>query len=714
MRQAGPITTDIALLGAGHAHVEVLRRFARRPERGVRLTLVAREPHTPYSGMLPGLIRGDYGFDAAHIDLAPLASAAGARLILAEAEGIDLAARTVAAAGRPALPFDLLSLDVGGLPLMPEDAGTPVKPIGRFLDRLARLETELSPGARVAGGGAGAAGTELALALARRFAGRVRVTLVAAEAEPLTEAPPSARAVARRALDRAGVELACGVRAEALTGGELALSDGSLLDVAAALWATGVVGPGFLAASGLACDDFGCVRVGRDLRSISHPFVFAAGDCASLIGAPRPKAGVWAVRAGAPLAENLRRTARRRATRQWRPQRRALVILGLGDGRAVAWRNGLTLSGRLVWRWKDWIDRRWMRMYAMRMEPPAGEADAAMRCAGCGGKVGAEALAGVLAELPVPSRSDVLVGLAGADDAAIVQPPPSRAIVQSVDHFRDFLGDPFLFGQIAAAHALSDIFAMGARPWTALAVATVPYAPGRRMGADLAAMMQGAALVLEAEDCALVGGHSGEGAEATLGFAVSGLVDPRRAWRKGGLRAGDALVLTKPLGTGVILAGQMRGLTKARWLQAAVASMCRTNAEAARVLRAHGVSACTDVTGFGLAGHLAEMLRASTLSARLYPDEVPLLPGALELAGAGVESTLAPDNRRLLDFPERGPLIDLLNDPQTSGGLLAGVASTRAAACVAALRAAGVEAAVIGTVEPALDETPRLSLQPQG
>ncbi len=711
MLQAGPITTDIVLLGAGHAHVEVLRRFARHPERGVRLTLIAREPHTPYSGMLPGLLRGDYGFDAAHIDLAPLAVAAAARLILAEADGIDPTARTVSVAGRPPIPFDLLSLDVGGLPLMPKEAGIPVKPIGRFLDRLAALEAELPPSARIAVVGGGAAGTELALALARRFGGHVRIALIAADAEPLMEAPRRARAIVQKALAEAEVELVCGVRAEGLIDGRLVLSDGSVLDAAAALWATGVVGPGFLAASGLACDDSGCVRVGGDLRSISHPCVFAAGDCASLIGAPRPKAGVWAVRAGVPLAANLRRAAQSRATRQWRPQAQALVILGLGGGRAVGWRNGITASGRLMWRWKDWIDRRWMRMYAMRMAPPTAEQKAAMRCAGCGGKVGAEALAGVLTGLPAAPRSDILLGLAAADDAAIVQPPPGRAVVQSVDHFRDFLGDPFLFGQIAAAHALSDIHAMGARPWTALAIATVPYAPGGRMGADLAAMMQGAALVLEADGCALVGGHSGEGADATLGFAVLGLVEPRRAWRKSGLRAGDALILTKPLGTGVILAGQMRGLTKARWLQAAVASMCRTNAEAARILRAHGVLACTDVTGFGFAGHLAEMLRGSAISARLYPSAVPLLPGALELAQAGVESTLAPDNRRLLEFSERGPLIDLLNDPQTSGGLLAGVPATRAGACVAALRTAGLEAAIVGAVEPALEEAPKLLLQ---
>src|ERR1700722_6171992 len=143
MQPQAPITTDIVLLGAGHAHVEVLRRFAMRREPGVRLTLIGREPETPYTGMLPGLIRGDYGFDEAHIDLAPLAASAGARLILAEATDIDLAGRRVAVAGRPDIPFDLLSIDVGGEPAMPEGAGQPVKPIGQFLSRLAALEAEL-------------------------------------------------------------------------------------------------------------------------------------------------------------------------------------------------------------------------------------------------------------------------------------------------------------------------------------------------------------------------------------------------------------------------------------------------------------------------------------------------------------------------------------------------------------------------------------------
>jgi selenide, water dikinase len=697
MRSVEPIGTDLVLLGAGHAHVEVLRRFAMRPEPGVRLTLIGREAETPYTGMLPGLIRGDYTFEQAHIDLAPLAAAAHARLILAEATAIDLAERQVAVTGRPTIPFDLLSIDVGGEPVMASAGGEPVKPIGRFLARLSALEEQLSPGARIAVVGGGAGGTELALALARRYRGRVHIVLVCDASEPLASAPTYARSVARAALVDAGVELACGVRAGAWANGRLPLSDGSFLDVEATLWATGVMGPPWLAASGLACDAVGCVQVEATLQSVSHAFVFAAGDCAAIEGDARPKAGVWAVRAGAPLAANLRRAAAGRKLHRWRPQSDALAILGLGDGRALAWRNGVAVAGRPIWRWKDWIDRRWMGMYQRPMAPMQGEDP--MRCGGCGAKVGAEVLAGALAGLPRLPGADVLIGLDAPDDAAVMLPPPGMAVVQSVDHFRAFIDDPFVFGEIAAAHALSDLHAMGAQPWTALAVAAVPYAPARKMRAELADMLKGATGVLAADGCSLVGGHSAEAAEPALGFAVTGLADPNTLLRKAGLQPGDALVLTKPLGTGIVLAGHMRGLAHAAWLQAAIVSMRSSNAVASHLFRECGATACTDITGFGLAGHLMEMLQASSVGAVLWTDAVPALPGALELAAQGVESTLAPQNRRVLSGAATGAITAVLFDPQTSGGLLAGVPTNNAEACMAAMRQHRVPATVVGMVE---------------
>ncbi len=684
-----PIQTDIVLLGAGHAHAEVLRQFAMRPVPGVRLTLIAREAMTPYSGMLPGLLRGEHGYDEAHIDCVRLAAAAGARLILAEADGLDLTARQVRIAGRPGVGWDLLSIDVGGEPVMGV-GGTAVKPIGRFLARLDEIEARLAPERRIAVVGGGAAGVELAIALARRWGSRAQVVLVNADATPLATAPETVRRAVAAGLRDAGVEVFSGARAEGFADGVLRLMDGGCVAVDEVLWATGVVAAPFLAASGLACDDAGCVVVEATLQSRSHRGVFAAGDCAAVLGAVRPKAGVWAVRAGAPLAENLRRAAMGRALRAWSPQRHALAILGLGGGRAVAWRGRLAIAGGWVAAWKRRIDRRWMAMYQSLRAMEMDEDDA--RCGGCGAKIGAEGLHAALAGLAVP-RADIPIGLAEADDAAVTLPPPGMAVVQSVDHFRAFLDDPYVFGRIAATHALSDLHAMGAAPWTAMAVATVPFMRGAKMQADLAAMMQGAGEVLRAEGCALIGGHSGEGAELALGFAVTGLAVPDAIWRKGGLVAGDALILTKRLGTGIILAAAMRGLARAEWVQAATASMLASNGPAAAILRAHGVRACTDVTGFGIGGHLGEMLRASGCAAEL--GDLPALPGALELAASGVASTMAPENIAALDVTtERG--LELLADPQTSGGLLAGVRD--GTACLTALRAAGIEAAVIGRV----------------
>ena len=687
-----PVATDLVLLGAGHAHVEVLRRFAMKPQPGIRLTLVAREGFTPYSGMLPGLIRGEHGFAEAHLDCAKLAAAAGARLILAEATAIDPARREVAVSGRPPIGFDLLSVDVGGVPAMPPGGGVAVKPIGRFLARLAEIEHGLVPGQRIAVVGSGAAGCELAIALALRLAGRARVALVG-RAAPMAGAPLRVRREVRAALAAAGVETVAGAAACTHDGARLSLADGSTIQAAHVLWATGAVAPAFLAESGLACDAAGCIRVDAALRSISHGRIFAAGDCAAMEGAARPKAGVWAVRAGAPLFDNLVLAARGRAPMPWAPQASALAILGLGHGRAVAWRGRWAFAGRLAHWWKQRIDRRWMAMY-QQLRPMAP--DDPMRCGGCGAKIGPEALAEALAGLAEPARPDIPVGMAEGDDAAVTLPPAGMAVVQSVDHFRAFLDDPYLFGKIAAAHALSDIHAMGARPWTAMAIAALPFMHRRRMGQDLRAMMLGAVEVLRGDGCALVGGHSAEGAEPSLGFAVTGLAAPDELWRKGGLVAGDALVLTKPLGTGIVLAAHMQGLARVDWLAAALDSMARSNGTAAAVLRGFGVRACTDVTGFGLGGHLMEMLRASGVAARILPG-LPALPGARALAADGVASTLAPANRAWLDLPD-GPETALLADPQTSGGLLAGVPADQAEACIVALRAAGYEAALVARV----------------
>jgi selenide,water dikinase len=391
-----------------------------------------------------------------------------------------------------------------------------------------------------------------------------------------------------------------------------------------------------------------------------------------------------------------------------------------GERHAVGTRNGLVVEGDWVWRWKDWIDRRFMRKFnelPAMAEPPAAVSPAAdqqalkdisaiaMRCGGCGAKVGATVLSRALGSIEPAVRDDVVVGLDAPDDAALVDVGGDKLSLQTVDYFRAIVDDPYTLGKIAANHSLGDVYAMGGEPQTALAIATVPYGLEAKVEADLSAMMTGANEVLREAGCALVGGHTSEGAELALGFAINGLVPRAAALRKGGLRPGDALILTKPIGTGTLLAADMRGKAKARWVTAAIAHMVQSNGRAADILRRHGVHAATDVTGFGLIGHLVEMVRASNVDVTVAVDRVPLLDGARETVALGIFSSLQPQNVRLrravreLETVAKHPRYPLLFDPQTAGGLLAAVPLGAAERCVAELRAAGYAGAdVIGLV----------------
>src|SRR5690606_33864036 len=294
---------------------------------------------------------------------------------------------------------------------------------------------------------------------------------------------------------------------------------------------------------------------------------------------PREKAGVFAVRQGPILEENLRRVLAGKEPRSFRPQKRFLTIISTGDRYAVASRGPWKVEGRWVWRWKDRIDRKFMARYRelpfmeegaeleREAEVAAGDhdvasalsANAAMRCAGCGAKVGADVLARALARSVSAKRDGVLIGLEAPDDAAVVAPPPDRVIVQSVDFFRALVDDPWELGQIAAEHALGDLYAMAAQPWTALAIATLPFARDDKLEALLSVLLSGASLALDRAGATLVGGHTSEGAELAIGFAVTGLAEKDALLRKSNLSPGDDLVLVKPLGTGTLFAAHMRG-----------------------------------------------------------------------------------------------------------------------------------------------------------
>ena len=767
---ATPIVKDLVLAGGGHSHVIVLKRFGMKPVPGVRITLICRDVETPYSGMLPGHIAGHYTHDEIHIDLGPLARFTNARFYHDEVIGLDPIDRTVICRNRPPVPYDVLSIDIGSAPLTDDVPGArgsvvPVKPIGNFVDRWNSLvQRVLATEGRFRIGvvGAGAGGVEMVLAMhhglrarLRRIGGnsdRLSFDLFMGGTQVLPCKPPGVRAAFARVLAERDVRVHVdawidrvtpgALHAAGLTGGaEAGVGDGiasgagypcvlhtaggAMHELDEVLWVTAAGAQPWLAASGLATDESGFVAVHPTLESTSHAGVFAAGDCAAVLEHPREKAGVFAVRQGPPLERNLRRALLGRPLEPFTPQRRYLSLISTGDRYAVATRGGaVVLEGDWVWRWKDWIDRRFVRKFAdlpdmedeAKLDLPGGVAgdDAvrelsaiAMRCGGCGAKVGATVLARVMNDLRPVVREDVLIGLADPDDAAVVETPPGKVVVHTVDSFRAMIDDPWLFGRIAANHSLGDIYAMGGEPQTALAIATVPYGIETQVEDTLRQMMTGATEVLRKAGAALVGGHTGEGAELALGFAVSGLIDRERILRKGGMRPGDRLIVTKALGTGTLLAADMRHKARGVWIAAALESMLQSNLAGARCVHRHGASACTDVTGFGLLGHLVEMIRASDVDVELDLAAIPILPGALDTVAAGITSSLQPQNLRLRRaVRDRDGVVDdprwpLLFDPQTAGGLLASIPGDAARACLEELRSLGyAHAALIGRVAP--------------
>lgn len=696
--------------------------------------------------MLPGLIAGHYSFDQAHIDLVPLARFAGARFFHDEVTGIDPVGRTVSLSNRPPVRYDVLSINTGSTPATHEvdgarDHAVPVKPINRFLGRWESLLERVEgyggggranmaddDGVRVGVVGGGTGGVELCLAVHHALTTQpnppegLALELLTADEEILQEHPKSVVRRFRRILAERGIEVHAGTRVTQVRPNTLVDSVGREFRFHEILWVTQAGAPPWLSNSGIQVDEQGFMLVNDHLQSPSHDSVFGAGDVVAMVNNPRPKAGVFAVRQGRPLTENLRRYLLKRPLIRYRPQRRFLKLVSTGDRYAVASRGPWSAEGRWVWRWKDWIDSRFMEKYQLLpdMEPgdetpeipaplrdPEIEDDAGddMRCGGCGAKVSADVLAAALADIRTTPRDDVVVGLDAPDDAAMIAVPSGRLSVLSVDGFRPMIDDPWLFGRITANHCLGDIYAMGAEPQAAMTMATLPVWPEEKLVDELRQMLLGALHVFDREGVALVGGHTGEGAELTLGFTVTGLIEPDQALRKSELRPGDVLVLTKPVGTGTLLAADMRGKVRGQWLQGAIESMLVSCRNAGETFGKHGAHACTDITGFGLAGHLLEMLGDGPLGALIDLDALPLLPGARETVETGIFSTLQLKNERFAaqvaatDEHRKRAEFALLFDPQTAGGLLAGVPRESVVDCVTRLKAQGYsDTAVIGEI----------------
>jgi len=702
----------LVIAGGGHAHVHVLKSLAMRPEPSLCLTVISPFSYATYSGMVPGVLAGQYRLRDAQIDVRALAARAGAAFLGDRVASVDAQRRMIRLAERPPLSYDLLSLDIGSRPSAADRIaeGAPASMVKPIEVATAEIEAALAQppppeGRQVVVVGAGAGGCEVAFALAARLRaeGKGSVTLCDRADRPVATRHTRTSHAVQRSFAAHDIHFLGEVVVVRVDAYGVRLADGRVLPASLVVWATGAAGPELLARSGLPVDERGFLRVGDDLRCVEFPEIFAAGDCAALASYPElPKAGVFAVRQGPVLAANLRAVARGQRTRRFRPQRDFLALLNTGDGRAILSRGGLALRGRLAWRLKDCIDRRFIRLYE---RPPLTECETMARpmiaCGGCAAKVGADVLSRVLARLDLPRADGVIVGLQEPDDAAVFTQPPGTLAVATTDAFPPFSDDLYLVGQVAANNAASDLYAMGAEGSAAVAFVCLPQHGDGLAEQRLEQFLRGALAQLQQLGIPLVGGHTIAGEQTIVGFSMHGWVEPDGVLRKGGARPGDVLVLTKPLGTGVVLAAARMGFADADWVEAAHASMLRSNRTAMQLLRRHGVLACTDVTGFGLAGHLSEMLHASGVGAQVYSDAIPALPGALELLAAGWKSSfhaanVHPAAASSASADPASAVSDLCFDPQTSGGLLAAVPAAVVNALRSDLAATAEDLFVIG------------------
>lgn len=638
----------------------------------VHLTVVVDRPVAVYSGRVPAYIAGEIDRSALEIDVRPLARRAGAAVVVAAMKGIDRDRGRVLLEGRAPVAFDLCSVNIGstvaggGAPGVRE-YGLPSRPIGRFVAEVDRWLEEVEEDPTVAVVGGGAAGTELVLSVGARLQRRgLTPKMVLVRQSPMSG--PLGAAV-DRVLQERGIEVHDGQRAEEVTAQGLRLTGGTEIAADKVIWATGGASHGLMQAAGFPCTEAGFVRVHPTLQTLGDPRVFAVGDAAVIEGESWvPKAGVYAVRQGPFLAQNLEAALSGRPLTAYSPQKDFLALLNLGDGRALGSKWGATMKGRWVRQLKGRIDEAFMEKFQLlgAEGEPIGDlpvmADE-MLCGGCAAKVDALSLQGALASVGTGT-------LAKGDDVAVVSVGAAKIAV-TVDAFPAFTPDPWLVGRVAAVNALSDLYAKGSTPAHCLATLTIPR--DAHPQDTLEEVLAGVQATLEEHGVTLAGGHTLTGPDLVVGLTV--LADGQTPlWWQSQAAVGDLLVLSRPLGTGILWRADGLGLAQGAWMQEAERGMLAPVTPVVEAARAHGVVAATDVTGFGLGVHLAGMMEQAGTTARLNLSALPTYSGVLPLLHRGVRSTSQPANAAAF-APKASPGGDpirreLLVDPQTAGGLL--------------------------------------------
>ena len=699
----------LLLAGGGHSHALILLRWIMNPSLrpNALITLVSKNSGTFYSSMIPGLLAGIYNKDEALIDIRKLSGLANVIFVQDEIIGLDLIRNCLNLKNRSPLKFDKLSLNIGsktkGIKNNSiselENSIFPIKPFESSFDWIEKQDKEslLESSAEFNILGAGLSGLEIALSLRKRWPKRkINLFIKSKKVRPAIK--------------------------KIISLGEVNLFNHSEFKKGPCINCTGIQVPEWLEESGLPVDKNGRIFTTDTFQVEQYPHIFAVGDCGVIRELIRPYSGVWAVRAAKPLAINLERDNRKEKLFHWKPQKRALQILGaninsLGLTGWCFWGGMIIGPSQLFWKLKATLDINFIRKFQIdsNMRADFISAQPSMDCRGCGAKV----------EESVLKNSLSLAGLSELgntpEDASLIDSVVNGdSVYQSLDGFPALVSDPWLNARITALHACSDLWASGISISSAQAFIEIPSAHSIVQETLLVDSLEGIKSALDPQGAKLIGGHTVESRSQSLSpisldikitLSVNGkLNSDQYFWDKGGIEPEDILFISRGIGTGVIFAAAMQGKVKPCDMDLIISHVNKSQfpifQSLMRIQREYGnqriVHAATDITGFGLLGHIGEMITSTNLK-RLKKDldplminlqtkSIPVLSGAMRLIEEGYYSSLAPSNRRswrfLKDNGNYSPfinlvfeqieqhknqynnLLELMVDPQTCGPML--------------------------------------------
>jgi selenide,water dikinase len=682
---------QLVLVGGGHTHALLIRKLGQKPIPNVKTTLVSDAYHVPYSGTLPGYLAGIYRFDESHIDLYRLCTWAGVEFVHASVDGIDPKEKRISLKSFPSLAYDILSIDIGSTPSMKEVHGaemfaTGIKPVPQFLkvfdSLMANIESGKCSKQSIVIVGGGAAGVEVALGLRQRLALEHDIHLVHKNAEVLNDKPHFVRKKFQKVLVASGIKLHLGSPVERVEKNVLKLKNHQInYDVL--FWMTQASAASWLKKSGLDLDQRGFLSVKDTLQTLAYDNVFATGDIASVKTEPRPKAGVFAVRQAEPLAENLRLVFAGGKARSFNPQMHFLAIVGTGDGKAVAMRGPFSASGAWAWRLKVRIDQKFMNQFETL--PPVKRA-----------RSGEPKFEADVFDLPSLKSTE--------------------PVVPYTQKFSAFVDDPFLVGAIAANHCATDILLQGIVPKNlTLDLQTAPCSRLVLLN-QLNRCLEGVRSRFEVFGIEPRHNVPSVSSCFAVRLSISGGKESRSQQKTCGIDKGDALIITKPLGTGLILTAAELLKAKGRWVEAALQTMMRNGTESLALAKRLRLSVIGHVAHTGLLGLLAGTLHehanlGGKVTIRIDMASVPLVQGVRDCLLAGIESKATAKQvamvcERVTVKPAKSTLelFPILFDPQIAGGLLFSVAANESLAVLKALHAQGDHsAAIIGHVEDPQD-----------